>query len=306
MKTFKKIIYESCGPAIGAMLLIGLLRPFGLDRYEHGILVPSLGVGVFTFLATFITLVLNAYVLKLNLEPSLTVKQYLRRVSVKYIINMCILSVPLVSFASWVWHNDWSYWWFDAEGHFTIRNYFECMWQVAVIGVFILIWDLYQFRNQKLKAELEDIRIINGLLEQRQRQLEEKSEETASVASSEPTAPPAVITLSGQVAKSSLTFCPAELLYVESVSNYAYFYYLSEGQVRSSSLRLTLRSICASLQDYEMLAQCHRAFLVNLNYVESLHTTSTSTYVLRLFSVDKEIPVSRTFLSGVKAKLERK
>jgi len=305
MKTFKKIIYESCGPAIGAMLLIGLLRPFGLDRYEHGILVPSLGVGLFTFLATFITLILNRYVLRLNLEPTLTMRQYLRRVSVKYIINMCILSVPLVSFASWVWHNDWSYWWFDAEGHFTIRNYFECMWQVAVIGVFILIWDLYQFRNQKLKAELEDIRIINQLLEERQRQNEEKVEETET-AIEEPVELPTVITLEGQVTKSSLTFSPAELLYVESVSNYAYFYFLSEGRVRSSSLRLTLRSISASLQDYEMLAQCHRAFLVNLNYVESLHTTSTSTYVLRLFGVDKEIPVSRTFLSMVKAKLERK
>jgi len=305
MKKLNKIIYDSCGPAIGAMLLIGLLRPFGLDRYEHGILVPSLGVGLFTFLATFITLIINRYILRLNLQTSQTLKQYLRRVSVKYIINMCILSVPLVSFASWVWFNDWTYYWFDAEGHFTIRNYFECMWQVAVIEVFILIWDLYKFRTQKLKAELEDIRIINQLLEQRQQQIVEK-EESTPIVRQEPAVLPSVITLSGQVAKSSLTFCPSELLYVESVANYANFYYLSEGRVKSSSLRLTLRSISASLQDYELLAQCHRAFLVNLNYVESLHTTSTSTYVLRLFGVDKEIPVSRTYLTIVKAKLEKK
>lgn len=306
MKSLKEIVYESCGPAIGAMLLIGLLHPFGLDRYEHGILVPSLGVGAFTFLTTFITILLNRYVLRLNMQPTQTVTQYLRRVVVKYTINMCILSVPLVSFASWVWHDDWSYWWFDTEGRFTIRNYFECMWQVAVIGIFILIWDLYQFRNKKLKSELEDVRIINRLLEQRQRQMEEENDEVAPEVSREQVSSPAIITLLGQVARSQFTFCPAELLYVESVANYAHFYCLCEGQIKFSSLRVTLRSISTSLQDYEMLVQCHRAFLVNLDYVESLHTTSTSAYVIRLFGVDKEIPVSRTFLSVVKAKLERK
>jgi len=287
MKLFRSIIIESSYPAIGAMLLLGLLRPFGLDQYEHGILIPCLGVGLFSFVVTFSMLAFNAYILRLNLDNTQPLTKYLRNILIKHAINICLLSVPLVFFASWVWHRDWTYWWFDQNGNFTVISYFECLVQVSLIGFFIIIWDLYQYKNKQLKAELEDVRIINGLLEEHQLSFL-----------------PSEVTLVGQAGKSVLTFRPDDLIYIESVANYAYLYYMNEGKICNTTLRLTLRSICETLQHYQMLTQCHRAFLVNLNYIESLHTTSTSSYVLSIFGVDKEIPVSRKFLPEVKKKLQ--
>ena len=302
MKHYKKIIIEAGCPAIGAMLLIGLLKPFGLDQYEHGIWLPCLGVGIFTFVITFVSLNLCAHFARES-HPPRSIRQYLRHATIQHAVTLCLLAFPLVSFASWVWHRDWTYWWFDERGHFTFSNYFECLGQVTVVGVFILIWDIYQFRNRQLKSELEDVRIINQLLERRQREMEEKDDASPQMLTKGIAVLDPVITLASQRTKSTLTFNPKELIYAESVANYANFYYLSDGKIQSATLRLTLRSLCAELQDYEMLTQCHRAVLVNLNYVESLHSTSTSAYVLRLFGVDKAIPVSRTFLSTVKAKL---
>ena len=48
--------------------------------------------------------------------------------------------------------------------------------------------------------------------------------------------------------------------------------------------------------------QCHRGFIVNLNFVEKLQCENNS-YFLNLFYVDKKIPVSRSKKADIKAAL---
>ena len=50
------------------------------------------------------------------------------------------------------------------------------------------------------------------------------------------------------------------------------------------------------------MVQCHRAFIVNLNFVVSM-SNRNSAYQLQIFGTDKPIPVSRNNTAEVKEKL---
>lgn len=51
------------------------------------------------------------------------------------------------------------------------------------------------------------------------------------------------------------------------------------------------------------LVQCHRAFIVNLNFVVTMSTRNNG-YQLTVFGTEKAIPVSRTYTPEVKRRLE--
>ena len=100
----------------------------------------------------------------------------------------------------------------------------------------------------------------------------------------------------------SQTFAPESLIYVESVANYAEVCYLCEKEIKKISLRTTLKQLKESLSTHVSIIQCHRGFIVNLDFVETLQCENNS-YYLNLFYVDKKIPVSRTKKADIKAAL---
>ena len=85
---------------------------------------------------------------------------------------------------------------------------------------------------------------------------------------------------------------PSSIIYVESVGNYSNVYYIDNEQISSRTLRSTIKQLKEELRDYSFIVQCHRAFLVNLMYVESLEGTNNR-FFINLFSLDKKIPLSR-------------
>lgn len=95
---------------------------------------------------------------------------------------------------------------------------------------------------------------------------------------------------------------PNNLIYVESIGNYANVCYIENEKVCSRTLRTTLKQLKEELYEYKYIVQCHRAFLVNLYYVESLEG-SNNRYSINLFSVDKQIPLSRIYKTMIKEAL---
>ena len=93
---------------------------------------------------------------------------------------------------------------------------------------------------------------------------------------------------------------PSDIIYVESMSNYANVYYLEDEEVRKRSLRITMKQMKTTLADYDYLVSCHRAFLVNLNYVQSMKGRPSTGFELQMFGSDKTIPVSRTYSEDFK------
>ena len=86
------------------------------------------------------------------------------------------------------------------------------------------------------------------------------------------------------------------------MANYADICYMDNDEERHKMLRITLKQIKESIGNEPFLVQCHRAFIVNLNFVVSL-SNRNSAYQLQIFGTDKPIPVSRNNTAEVKEKL---
>ena len=95
------------------------------------------------------------------------------------------------------------------------------------------------------------------------------------------------------------TIIPSSIIYVESVGNYSNVYYIDNEHISSRTLRSTIKQLKEELRDYSFIVQCHRAFLVNLMYVESLEGTNNR-FFINLFSLDKKIPLSRPNRAAIK------
>lgn len=95
------------------------------------------------------------------------------------------------------------------------------------------------------------------------------------------------------------TIIPSKIIYVESVGNYSNVYFIDNEQISSRTLRSTIKQLKEELRDYSFIVQCHRAFLVNLMYVESLEGTNNRFFIY-LFSFDKKIPLSRPNRAAIK------
>ena len=114
-----------------------------------------------------------------------------------------------------------------------------------------------------------------------------------------------MVVIEGQGQGARLEVDPSSILYVESMANYADIYYISENETRHITLRITLKQIKEILSEFGFIVQCHRAFLVNINFVVSM-TARNPGYQLQLFGVEKQLPVSRANDDVIKSALSEK
>ena len=108
----------------------------------------------------------------------------------------------------------------------------------------------------------------------------------------------------GHSANSELRILPSQILYVEAMANYADIWYLDQDTPTHKLLRITLKEIKESLDNIPFMVQCHRAFIVNLNFVVTM-TNRSNGYQLQIFGTEKQIPVSRTYTPLIKQKLQK-
>lgn len=83
--------------------------------------------------------------------------------------------------------------------------------EVTLISFFIFILQLYRLRNNRLQQELDEVRAINQLLEDRQT-AEPKDAENEM---------PSPCVLRGNAKNAILEVVPERIIYIESMSNYA-------------------------------------------------------------------------------------
>ena len=99
-----------------------------------------------------------------------------------------------------------------------------------------------------------------------------------------------------------ITIQPRSFIYVESVGNYADVCYIDNEQLTNTSIRTTIKQLKEDLSDYDFIVQCHRGFLVNLEYIESMEGSNGRLF-LNLFYSDKKIPVSKAYKTTIKEAL---
>lgn len=125
----------------------------------------------------------------------------------------------------------------------------------------------------------------------------------ASVDTPKQTTPGTRIILTGST-REQIEIETASLLFLTSESNYVKVLHLdANGKVQSKMIRQTMNNVESQLNAFPHIIRCHRAFIVNLQHVCHA-STSTSGLLLTLDATTLQVPVSKTYISLVKASLE--
>jgi len=89
------------------------------------------------------------------------------------------------------------------------------------------------------------------------------------------------------------------ILAIKSANNYIEIFWKDKNKINKHLIRLKLQKAEELLKPYNFIYKCHRAFLININYIKQANGT-TQGLNLVLDYLDFEIPVSRTFVNKLK------
>ena len=280
----KRLLIEIGVLAIATIFLLSLLQPFGIDQMGKQRMLLILCGTLLSILSSFISFVLIGR------------KKWsdIRGLLLFHAVNIPILSAMVLTLLSWFTWDSLTKGWYCTAGEFSVINYLKVCAEVALLSFFILILQIYRLRNSHLQQELEEVRAINQLLEERQ------TDEPSTAADEQPTA----CIIKGNTNNAVLEVIPEHIVYVESMSNYTDICFLEDDCLRHHSLRITMKQLRESLCSYPFLIPCHRAFLVNLNFVVSISGRPSTRCSLQMFQVEKPIPVARSYTKEILDRLQ--
>ena len=301
MNDYKYILKRAFKASFGVLIFLALVQPFGMNEEWSGDshIMHSLLHSLLTFFSALFSFLMAKFILEDYEKRNSSLKFFLFHEAISAFVNTPVLAFLLLAFDGWFYTRRWELY-FYIDGHFTLDRMLWMCGNVAIVSVFIILWAFYDFRNDKLRRELDDVKVVNDFLEKRQEELFQEKEDSDEVGEKSVTV---VIEGLGQGAR--LEVDPSNILYVESMANYADICYISENEIRHITLRITLKQIKETLSDFGYIVQCHRGFLVNINFVESM-TAHNPGYQLQLFGVEKQLPVSRANNDVIKSALSGK
>ena len=111
------------------------------------------------------------------------------------------------------------------------------------------------------------------------------------------------ITIEAERNQGKLSFSYDELLFITAEKNYLQIFLLKNGNIINHKLRNRIYYAMEKLQDYDEFFRCHRAFIVNLDYVES-YSSSAHGGKIKLKNYPALIPISRRFITDFKLTME--
>lgn len=152
------------------------------------------------------------------------------------------------------------------------------------IGIIPISFGLFTVENNALKRNLDEARMLNRVLADRN-----KPEEEATAA----------ITLSGDT-KESVKVLPEKIVYMEASGNYVDICYTEKEREKHKLLRSTIKQMEETVEAYPFLVRCHRAYIVNMNQIRNVNGNAQG-YRLNLMDAEQEIPVSRTYMRVFKS-----
>jgi len=299
MEKIWQIMTYSAKCCVWVLLVLALIQPFGIDKMQDGRLVFILVETLLCFLSVCISDSIATLVSGEMKEECVTRLSFVKHIAIGNLINIPLLGAFLLTYNSWNDTGDISTYWFWGGG-FNLHPLFEMSSYVALLSFFLVVGQYLNFRNTTLKRELNEIKAINRMLELRQERLENEENDQTTPQAEE--TEENLITISGQGQDATLTVSSAKIIYVESMANYADICYINDNEIIHKTLRITLKQMRETLEGIDSIVQCHRAFLVNINFVVGM-TSRNPGYQLQLFGMDKQIPVSRANTEIIKAKL---
>lgn len=108
-----------------------------------------------------------------------------------------------------------------------------------------------------------------------------------------------LISFESEYKKDSLTIKLDSLILIRSADNYIEVFYKSNGDIKNQMVRSPLSRAEQTLTDYDFMFRCHRAFIVNIHYIEEI-TGSSQGYKLQFEKIDFPVLVSQKYISEFK------
>ena len=282
----KQLSKELATIALAVIFLLSFLQPFGIDQMGHNRMLLIMGGAVLAVVSSAVSFAIVKKLFHCDWHDT-------QGLLLMHAVNIPLLSALTLSLVSWFTWDSFSKAWYCTAGEFSVINYLKACLEVTLISFFIFILQLYRMRNNRLQQELDEVRAINQLLDDRQ------ADEPKDTDNEQPT--PCLLT--GNAKNAILEVVPERIIYIESMSNYANICYLDGDTLRHHTLRITMKQLRESLAAYTFLVPCHRAFLVNLNFVASISGRPSTGCTLQMFQVEKLIPVSRSYTQEIHARL---
>lgn len=101
----------------------------------------------------------------------------------------------------------------------------------------------------------------------------------------------------------SLKIFSEQIYYIEAEGNYVKIYFSENNNLKNKMLRSSLKKIEEQITEIAFLIKCHRAFIVNINKIETSKGNSQG-LKLKIINLENEIPVSRNYVKILKTKIE--
>ncbi len=98
-----------------------------------------------------------------------------------------------------------------------------------------------------------------------------------------------------QIPSDNFTLQPSSLICAKADGNYVEFYMLNGANIKKEVKRITLANTFNQLKEFTFFQKTHRAFMINLNYVEEVNGNAQG-YQLKMKHLNFTVPVSRNQL----------
>lgn len=102
------------------------------------------------------------------------------------------------------------------------------------------------------------------------------------------------ITIESNYKKDSLKIKTYQLIYIKASGNYIDVYWLDNKDIKHQMVRTTLSQVKNLLKTFSYIKQCHRSYLVNINFIDSL-SSKAGEKILKMKEEKIEIPLSKSF-----------
>lgn len=300
------MIKERLISALLGTLFFMVFLPLGLDQFGLTRWFLLAGVGLCVVTSCLLAEFALRYILRMPNDLSRGPQYIIRRNIFFQVMNSLLMAVLLTFYADQFIHNE------RVANHLSWSLFAQCL--AISVGVSIIL-GLY-WRNVYWKrhysSKLAEAERINGMLEERERVAQEQARLQAQVQSQPDNFVQSeqanvldleqIITLKGST-KEYARFILKDFLYAESEGNYVNVHYLKEGQLAKTLLRTHIKDVEDAFINDSLIIRCHRAFVVNLRMVSRIVGRSSG-LMLALKHTDDLLPVSKTYTSEVKQKLQ--
>lgn len=268
-----------------SILTLAIFKPLGIGELGWMVYPHLVATWVLGILFCYITEAILKYIVRMPASFERGVDYIIRRNLWFQLIN-----TPLVALMVCVYFH-FAFSISGVGGSESILSLFSYLTMLLIIvfcSFTIGMYWRFKFRSKYLAAELEEVRLLN-----------EKLQSQTAASAGHANMQDDTVMLKGTTSEAVKTKI-SNLLYIESVGNYAKVIWLCDGEPRTDMLRATSKQMEEALREYPSIVRCHRAFLVNLQQVERV-VSQSGTMQLKMKNIQDTLPVSRSNAPQVKA-----